>query len=967
MEKEKCPGHKRREELIKKIRRARENRGKDIDSSKKICVSLGAGVEEDMNLCDLEERKSRTPEWMEVAKGGLRVIPVTEFTLNSLPKPKKGVVDFLTTRKNERVIEGYSMPRSEEVLEKELVHKFGEFKIKGETDEVAKTSVFKTLKKKHEALQKWRNTKAEIVMKEAAEKVVRDLKIPSVVVRSVDYKYKEHHYLKELGLTMPDKDLEIDLLIAYVAGNYLHIILCEVKRPETEPWADCEREPTKESIDTALKQLDTDIDWVLGLLPDVPGSSLNISAITCFPDTPRSILEKMFCKTCMEMILSKEDLEDASILTEKFMIQTQPGAKRNDEALENLLKLYTRLVGLHSVLHIGWRDMRDVGMLETNRMNTNIKKVEKGKYVLASQQQQEVIAVARGESEARHVTIRGAPGSGKTVVLLGLLREFAKQPGKRLIVVSAMAPEQSALASNYKVMEHLDNATKDIKCERIFSYWDRLLINNKINEASYQIDSIPSIDGEAYPIKNHPAMINDLATALSKRFPEHQILLAIDEVVHYNITTRQMDWTKLHVPETVSLALAFNITVINRYGDTRLPCDPSFLNVSCGQIFRSTQSITEFMDFVMDKMEKLNIPGKTATDVKGELPSIVDLGYVKNLTHLHDTLLHLKKMLDQEGRREVVLIYDIYTTSEAQKSMIKFAKEAGWEASVHYEFFGVEADTVIYIGVGILEAFTRAKVRLCIVHMFDVEIGCVPYKGVKFVLREAHSKGLVNVLKFPDIPDSDLEAEEASSRRPLPPEYFRSKTFAFPPIPEIIAFPPIPGPARTNLTTALIDCLTDLGGGKPATDVIGELPSFVDLGEVTNLTWLRETLYHIKVKLELERRREVVLMYDPFLTDCSSLISDQTKRLLHNMADELKWDALMFNELIGEEADTIVYVGSGLLEAFRRAKVRLCIVLMFNQQVGRNPYVEYKPLFREAHKKGLINILKPKNTWMHIW
>ena len=132
MEKEKCPGHKRREKLEEKIKRARENLGKDIDSSKRICVSLGAGLEENMNLSDLAERERGTPEWKHVAEGGTRVIPVTEFTLNSLPKPnEEGVVDFKTKRRNERVIEGYPFPRSEEVLEKELVDKFTEFKIRG--------------------------------------------------------------------------------------------------------------------------------------------------------------------------------------------------------------------------------------------------------------------------------------------------------------------------------------------------------------------------------------------------------------------------------------------------------------------------------------------------------------------------------------------------------------------------------------------------------------------------------------------------------------------------------------------------------------------------------------------------------------------------------------------------------------------------------------------------------------------
>ena len=85
MEKHKCPGHNRREKLRDRLEEARKDAGKKIDSSKRIRVSLGAGVEEDMNLIDLAERERGTPEWKHVADGGTRVIPVTEFTLSSNP------------------------------------------------------------------------------------------------------------------------------------------------------------------------------------------------------------------------------------------------------------------------------------------------------------------------------------------------------------------------------------------------------------------------------------------------------------------------------------------------------------------------------------------------------------------------------------------------------------------------------------------------------------------------------------------------------------------------------------------------------------------------------------------------------------------------------------------------------------------------------------------------------------------
>lgn len=78
---EKCHGHRRREELRKRLREARKFPSKKIDASKRIDVELGAGQFRQMNLGDLAERERVTPEWKEVARGGLRVIPVTEYTL----------------------------------------------------------------------------------------------------------------------------------------------------------------------------------------------------------------------------------------------------------------------------------------------------------------------------------------------------------------------------------------------------------------------------------------------------------------------------------------------------------------------------------------------------------------------------------------------------------------------------------------------------------------------------------------------------------------------------------------------------------------------------------------------------------------------------------------------------------------------------------------------------------------------
>ena len=146
----------------------------------------------------------------------------------------------------------------------------------------------------------------------------------------------------------------------------------------------------------------------------------------------------------METTIGKEDLDDLDRLREKLMI---PQASWDVEGLENLLKLNTRLVGQRSLLHKGWRETKDVGNLEAGRMAYNIRSIDKviksRKYIFATAQQQEAIAVGRPGGIARHVTVTGRAGTGKTVVLLGLIKEHMKQPKefeqpvKRLLVLTS--------------------------------------------------------------------------------------------------------------------------------------------------------------------------------------------------------------------------------------------------------------------------------------------------------------------------------------------------------------------------------------------------------------------------------------------------------------------------------------------------------------------------------------------------
>ena len=71
-----------------------------------------------------------------------------------------------------------------------------------------------------QAVNASQDTMAEIKLKKALEKMMVGLKIPALLIRSVNL--KQLSALNDLGLKLPG-DAEIDLMMAYVSGDFLHV------------------------------------------------------------------------------------------------------------------------------------------------------------------------------------------------------------------------------------------------------------------------------------------------------------------------------------------------------------------------------------------------------------------------------------------------------------------------------------------------------------------------------------------------------------------------------------------------------------------------------------------------------------------------------------------------------------------------------------------------------------------------
>ena len=67
-------------------------------------------------------------------------------------------------------------------------------------------------------VQKWLDNEAEIKLKKALEDTMKAISA-----------------LRDFGLNFLG-NAEVDLVMAYVSGYFLHVIICEVKRADTYPW-----------------------------------------------------------------------------------------------------------------------------------------------------------------------------------------------------------------------------------------------------------------------------------------------------------------------------------------------------------------------------------------------------------------------------------------------------------------------------------------------------------------------------------------------------------------------------------------------------------------------------------------------------------------------------------------------------------------------------------------------------------
>ena len=296
------------------------------DENLRVLIKKGPESEE-MSLKELEENYASKPEWKVIEEGGVFSVPLEEFRMiNPVQRDwASGRIHFGKGTK----IEDYTIVQTVQNLNAEILDKYNKEKEKAkvagksESESEKKASAAAYHMPQFKAVKAWQDVEVEIKLKKALEDLMDYLRIPALIIRSVSL--KAISALQDLGLEMPKEDGEIDLIMAFVSGDLLHVDIFEVKRADTYPWQTRSTPPNKQAINSAEKQLTKDVNILMAILAGIPPSQIVFRTLTCFPDTSSSELKDIICEDCMGMdVICKEDLADLSLLQKKTQVPDKP-------------------------------------------------------------------------------------------------------------------------------------------------------------------------------------------------------------------------------------------------------------------------------------------------------------------------------------------------------------------------------------------------------------------------------------------------------------------------------------------------------------------------------------------------------------------------------------------------------------------------------------------------------------------
>ena len=97
--------------------------------------------------------------------------------------------------------------------------------------------------------------------------------------------------------------------------------------------------------------------------------------------------------------------------------------------------------------------------------------------------------------------------------------------------------------------------------------------------------------------------------------------------------------------------------------------------------------------------------------------------------------------------------------------------------------------------------------------------------------------------------------------------------------------------------------------------------------------------------------------YVTVIIDGNRILSDSITQLVRK--ETFGWKIRSWTEMMGAEADRVVHVGHGHLEAISRARLSLGILLCCQSEGSKRSYNFYTKGFRAAIEEGLVLVATP--------
>ena len=248
-----------------------------------------------------------------------------------------------------------------------------------------------------------------------------------------------------------------------------------------------------------------------------------------------------------------------------------------------------------------------------------------------------------------------------------------------------------------------------------------------------------------YDYYDSPRVVKEVVNAAHTMFHEHRIVLAADELVGWRAPD-MCDWTEVEngLPENSNLLLTFNPGMTRKI--LKLSSSPTFHHVVSELNYRNTLAIHELHTCVSQHMSQAKpviLPGKPATDVRGELPLIIDLGFSKASEEVRRALVAAREAL---GEGVTVMRDKNFLSPESMQVLkVTISQWTSWRME-EGDDFGWEWDKVVVVGRGDQEEISRARCMLVVIRVCQVEERKEVYDWYSPGFQEAKRSRLVQSL-----------------------------------------------------------------------------------------------------------------------------------------------------------------------------------------------------------------------------